>query len=157
MGDDINTDYIVPSHRKKETIDPEVLRQFLFEDIEPGFYDALGPETIVVAGDNFGCGSAMEIAVTVLQAAGVRAVVARSFSRTFRRNAINNGLLLCSAKLDEVARDDPLRIHLDDGRLIYTLGSGSEITGDPVPEFMIRMLRAGGLVSFLRENAGFGV
>jgi len=82
LGDDINTDYIVPSHRKKETIDPDILRAFIFEDIAPGFYDAMDDETILVAGTNFGCGSAMEVAVTVLQAAGVKAVIAKSFSRT---------------------------------------------------------------------------
>lgn len=155
LGDDINTDYIVPSHRKKETIDPKVLKQFLFEDIHPGFHDAMAPETILVAGDNFGCGSAMEIAVTVLQAAGVRAVIARSFSRTFRRNALNNGLLLCQADLPDAPEDGQVDIHLQGDRLIVTPGDGPQVAAGVLPAFMGRMLDAGGLVPFLREHDGF--
>jgi 3-isopropylmalate/(R)-2-methylmalate dehydratase small subunit len=156
LGDDINTDYIVPSHRKKETIDPDVLKQFLFEDIHPGFHDAMAPETVLVGGHNFGCGSAMEIAVTVLQAAGVRAVIARSFSRTFRRNALNNGLLICQAALPDVSEDEQVNIHLQQGdQLILTLGDGPQVAAGVLPAFMGRMLEAGGLVPFLREQGGF--
>lgn len=156
LGDDINTDYIVPSHRKKETIDPEVLKHFLFEDIHPGFHDAMAPATVLVVGDNFGCGSAMEIAVTVLQAAGVRAVIARSFSRTFRRNALNNGLLLCQADVPFAPDGSLIDIDLHGGRLIVTPETGAEVAGGVLPEFMGRMLAAGGLVPFLREQGGFG-
>lgn len=155
LGDDINTDYIVPSHRKKETIDPQALRRFVFEDIDPGFYDRMPAETILVAGSNFGCGSAMEVAVTVLQAAGVQAVVARSFSRTFRRNAANNGLLLCAADASALPEDTEARVVLEAGRL-SVLGAGQSFAGGSLPEFMHRMLVAGGLPAFLKANGGFG-
>lgn len=152
VGDDINTDYIVPSHRKKETIDPQILRRFVFEDIDPGFHDRLDARTILVAGENFGCGSAMEVAVTVLQAAGVEAVIAKSFSRTFRRNALNNGLLLCQADPGNVVEGATLRIELSDGHLEIVDETGGRMDGGTLPAFMARMLSAGGLTPFLKRN-----
>jgi 3-isopropylmalate/(R)-2-methylmalate dehydratase small subunit len=155
LGDDINTDYIVPSHRKKETIDPHVLRAFVFEDIHPGFHDRMDPETILIAGTNFGCGSAMEVAVTVLQAAGVKAVVAKSFSRTFRRNALNNGLLLCQADATDLTEGCDVRITVQDEVLTIGAQGRSPIYANRLPDFMAEMLRYGGLAPFLRARGGF--
>jgi len=155
LGDDINTDYIVPSHRKKETIDPEVLRAFIFEDIHPGFHDRLDPATILISGTNFGCGSAMEVAVTVLQAAGVRAVIAKSFSRTFRRNALNNGLLLCQADATHLAESTMVSISLKDERLTVVPQNAPPIPAGRLPDFMAKMLYHGGLATYLRVSGGF--
>ncbi|QIE46853.1 alpha-IPM isomerase [Pseudohalocynthiibacter aestuariivivens] len=155
LGDDINTDYIVPSHRKKETIDPQVLRAFVFEDIHPGFYEAMGAETILVAGTNFGCGSAMEVAVTVLQAAGVKAVIAKSFSRTFRRNALNNGLLLCQADATHLNDNDAVTVGLENGTLTIDTNADERIKAGTMPAFMLEMLSHGGLTRFLMAKGGF--
>lgn len=155
LGDDINTDYIVPSHRKKMTIDPDVLKQYIFEDICEGFFEGLGSQTILVAGKNFGCGSAMEIAVTVLQHAGVEAVIARSFARTFKRNAVNNGLLLCEAETGEVSEDSVARIVLGRSETIIHI-EDLTLSSEPMPGFMLGIFRAGGLIPYLRQNDGFG-
>ena len=94
FGNDVNTDYIISSSRKRKTIDPVELAPYLLEGVSPAFAASVQPGDLIVAGTNFGCGSTMEVAVTVIQAAGIRAVIARSFARSFFRNAINYGLLV---------------------------------------------------------------
>jgi 3-isopropylmalate/(R)-2-methylmalate dehydratase small subunit len=159
FGDDVNTDNIVSSRRKRETIDPAQLRNFLFEDVEPGFAASVRSGDILVAGSNFGCGSAMEVAVTAVLGAGIRAVVAKSFSRTYLRNALNNGLLAICADTDGI--DEGASIALSDaadggdGAVQLRIASGRVVACEPLPHFMQAMLEAGGLVPYLRSRGGF--
>lgn len=156
FADDINTDYIISSHRKKETIDPQILKQYLLEDARPGFAATLGEGDILVAGKNFGCGSAMEVAVTVVLAAGIRAVVAQSFSRTYLRNALNNGLLPVVADTRAIAEGEPLALRMDEqGRLLLDHGQAQPIVCEGLPEFVLNMLQAGGLVAYLKKHRSF--
>lgn len=161
LGDDINTDYIISSRRKKDTLDGNILRRHLLEDLDPGFAATVQDGDILVAGHNFGCGSAMEVAVTVVLAAGIRVVVARSFARTYWRNAVNNGLLLITANTDAlhdtVREGDPIEIHLAGTHA--TLHAGDDmarvIPCEPVPEIVLTIRDAGGLVPYLRRHRRF--
>jgi 3-isopropylmalate/(R)-2-methylmalate dehydratase small subunit len=110
FGDDVNTDYIISSSRKRVTIDADVLKQYLLESIDPGFAASVREGDVLVAGRNFGCGSAMEVAATVILASGIRAVLAQSFARAFFRNAINNGLMPIEIDTREIREGDRLEI-----------------------------------------------
>jgi 3-isopropylmalate/(R)-2-methylmalate dehydratase small subunit len=156
LGDDVNTDYIISSRRKKDTIDPQQLRHYLLEDVDPAFAASVLPGDLLVAGHNFGCGSAMEVAVTVVLGAGIRAVVAKGFSRTYLRNAMNNGLLAVVADTDGIAEGEAVQLRQDgDGALRLDTAAGRSIACEPIAPFMLDMLNAGGLVPYLRERGGF--
>lgn len=150
FGDDVNTDYIVTSRRKRDTIDPARLAPYLLESIDPGFAASIEPGDLIVASRNFGCGSAMEIAATVIQAAGIRAVLAKSFARSFYRNAINNGLLVVECDTGAIGEGDRLSVRLDQAVVaVANLTRGLAITGSPFPPIMADILGAGGLVEYL--------
>jgi 3-isopropylmalate/(R)-2-methylmalate dehydratase small subunit len=153
LGDDINTDYIIASTRKRDTLDEQVLKRYLLETVDPAFAASVEPGDILVAGSNFGCGSAMEIAVTVILAAGINAVLARSFSRTFFRNAVNNGLLPIECDTTDIVEGDPLTIAADDsGAIVTDQQRGLRIAARPLPAMMSEILQAGGLVEYVRAG-----
>lgn len=151
FGDNINTDYIIASRRKRDSLDPQLLRQYLFEEIAPGFAASIEPGDVIVAGRNFGCGSAMEVAVTAVLGAGIPAVLARSFSRTYYRNAVNNGLRPGICDVSGIREGDRLRI--EDS--VFNETTGSVIAAEPLPEVMRQIIEAGGLVPYFRQHGGF--
>jgi len=157
FGDDINTDYIIASRHKRESLDPQVLRRYLFEEIDPNFAASLEPSDLIVAGKNFGCGSAMEVAVTAVLGAGIKAVLARSFSRTYFRNAVNNGLLplICDTSL--IREGDRLAIDTSNGLTIRNETTGESTDAAPVPQIMMDILKSGGLVPYFRRYRDFRV
>ena len=157
FGDDVNTDYIIASRRKRDSLDPQVLRNYLMEEVDPAFAATVQPGDILVAGKNFGCGSAMEVAATVVLGAGIKAVVARSFARTYFRNAINNGLLPVACETDGIAEGDLLSITARDGIRVLNRTTGAEIEAEPLPPIMIALLGAGGLVPYFRQHQDFTV
>jgi 3-isopropylmalate/(R)-2-methylmalate dehydratase small subunit len=161
FGDNINTDYIITSRRKRETLDPQVLRQYLFEEIDPRFAASIEPGDLIVAGKNFGCGSAMEVAVTAVLGAGIRAVIAGGFSRTYYRNAINNGLLPVVCDTARIHEGDRLAIQTNGeegiGMTIRNTTTGASISTVALPTIMLDIFAAGGLVPYFREHGDFRV
>jgi 3-isopropylmalate/(R)-2-methylmalate dehydratase small subunit len=155
FGDDINTDYIITSRRKKESIDPDFLRHYLFEEIDPGFAQTVEPGDVIVAGKNFGCGSAMEVAVTAVVGAGIRAVLARSFSRTYYRNAVNNGLLPVICDTTGIREGDRLRIETGDAMVVHNVSTGATLDAGKLPKIMAEILEAGGLVPYFKQHGEF--
>jgi 3-isopropylmalate/(R)-2-methylmalate dehydratase small subunit len=167
FGDNVNTDYIISSRRKRDSLDPAVLRQFLFEDVDPHFSATLASGDLIVAGKNFGCGSAMEIATTVLLGAGMKAVLARSFARSYFRNALNNGLLpvTCDTRLihegDVITVDYPTapipELPTQCAITVRNQTTGAAIPADPLSKLLVAILQAGGLAPFFKQHGGFSV
>jgi 3-isopropylmalate/(R)-2-methylmalate dehydratase small subunit len=155
FGDDINTDYIVASRRKRDSLDPQVLRQYLFEEIAPQFAASVQADDAIVAGRNFGCGSAMEVAVTAVLGAGIRVVLARSFSRTYYRNAVNNGLLPVICDTGGIREGDRLTVATGATLEVHNETTGETIAAEPLPGIMLDIIGAGGLVAYFRQNGGF--
>jgi 3-isopropylmalate/(R)-2-methylmalate dehydratase small subunit len=156
LGDDVNTDYIISSTRKKETIDEQVLKRYLLETIDPTFAASVQPGDVLTAGRNFGCGSAMEVAATVILAAGITAVLAQSFSRTFYRNAVNNGLLPIECDTSGIGEGDAISVENAGARVTVRNESTGAVVAGTVPSgIAARILSAGGLVPYLRTAGRF--
>jgi len=156
LGDRVNTDYIISSSRKKDTLDPNELKRWLLEAVDPGFAASVREGDLLVADEAFGCGSAMEVAVTVVLAAGIRAVVARSFSRTYYRNAINNGLIPVECDTSGIREGDRLALRVGAaGVSVVNEATGAEVQARPLPPFVLGILESGGLVPYLRARGGF--
>ncbi len=153
FGDDINADYIITSSRKRETIDASQLRHYLLETIDPAFAASVRDGDLMVAGRNFGCGSAMEVAATVILAAGIRAVIAHSFARTFYRNAINNGLLPIECDTSDVREGDSLVVRFDGrGLQVKNVSRGVTMIAPALPPIAVAILDCGGLVEAVRRH-----
>ena len=155
FGDDVNTDYIISSRRKRETIDESRLVEYLFEGVDPSFAGSVRPDDLIVAGSNFGCGSAMEVAVTVIQAVGIRAVLAKTFARSFFRNAINNGLVAIECDTSSIVEGDRLTVELDGPTPRVRVAERGVVSGASLPPLIQRILRRGGLVEFLNREDNF--
>ena len=152
FGDDVNTDLIMPG-KYLELVDPEEMAPHAMEGLDPGFPEKIEEGDIVVAGANFGCGSSREQAPLALKHAGVGGVVAESFARIFYRNAINVGLpaLECPGVSEAVREGDTLEIDLTAG-VISNEDTGVRLGIVPMPDFMVEVLREGGLVPYLRKH-----
>lgn len=126
FGDNINTDYIIPGRRLYVSLDMEYLSQYLMEDYRPDFISKVKKGDFIVAGENFGCGSAREQATKIIAIRGISAVLAKSFSRTFFRNALGIGLPLINCYTDEIQEGDILTVDLDQN-LIYNISKKKQI------------------------------
>lgn len=158
LGDHVNTDYIISSRRKRDTLDMDVLKNYIFEDMYPDISKRLNPGDILAVGNNFGCGSAMEVSSLVIKAAGIDVIMAKSFSRTFYRNGINGGLLLIECDTDAVAMSDGLRIEICQTDIkIYNLTQDTNQSAKMPSGMLLDIFRSGGLVNYIREHRDFPV
>jgi 3-isopropylmalate/(R)-2-methylmalate dehydratase small subunit len=153
FGDDINTDYIVSSRRKRESLDPAVLKNYLMETVAPEFAASVRIGDILVAGRNFGCGSAMEVAVTAVIGAGIRVVLAQSFARTYFRNAVNNGLYPIECDTSRIEEGQAIEIEMGARIVVRGVPGMHAIEAVPIPHDILKILDAGGLVPYLREHS----
>ncbi len=154
FGNDINTDYIMSSRHRTETLDYTQLAKHLMEDIRPGFYANVQPGDFIVAGKNFGCGSSREYAPKIIKAGGISAILAKTFARIFYRNAINLGLPLVECDTEPINEGDVLRVNLAQGE-IFNETRGCSIKANPMPEFMVTLLNEGGTANFIRKYGRF--
>ncbi|NLI62960.1 MAG: 3-isopropylmalate dehydratase small subunit [Methanosarcinaceae archaeon] len=151
FGDDVDTDQIIPGSGLIYNT-PEELAKFCFESIFPNFYKSVEKGDIVVAGENFGCGSSREHAPMALIGAGISCVVAKSFARIFFRNSINIGLpVIVCADSDKISKGDLIEINLSKGQ-IFNKTKNEMYKIDPVPNFLMEIIDAGGLISHTSKN-----
>jgi 3-isopropylmalate/(R)-2-methylmalate dehydratase small subunit len=156
FADDINTDYIISSRRKRDTLDLNILKHYIMEDIDPGFAGKVRPGDILAAGYNFGCGSAMEVASLIIKAAGIKVVLAKSFARTFYRNAINGGLLPIETDTDEIDARDRLRIEVKNRDIsVHNLTKNTATRASAPGGLILEIFNAGGLVNYIRDAGDF--
>ena len=154
-GDDVNTDVIFPGKYTYSLTDPDEMAEHALEDLDPGFADAVQPGDIIVAGTNWGCGSSREQAVICLKAAGVGAIVARSFARIYFRNCINHALpiVTCDAVAD-VETGEEITIDFAAGEVITPRGTHSF---PPYSAQVMEILEDGGLIPHARKQLGLEV
>jgi 3-isopropylmalate/(R)-2-methylmalate dehydratase small subunit len=151
FGDDINTDEIIPA-RYLNTSDPKELAKHCMEDADPEFPKKVKEGDIIVAGKNFGCGSSREHAPIAIKAAGVSAVIAKSFARIFYRNAINIGLPIFELpNTEEIDEGDILEIYPETGT-IKDLTKGKEFKANPIPADIGKIIEAGGLMEYAKNR-----
>lgn len=152
LGDDIDTDIIIPTQfLALENV--EAMKKYAFHPLRPELAGLIQPGDIIVAGKNFGCGSSREQAPEIIAALKVGCVIAKSYARIFYRNAFNNGLLLLenNALYDSCNEGDPVSIELDESRVF--LGDQAFPIAS-IPEGLLQMVEAGGLVPFMRKKNG---
>lgn len=151
FGANIDTDVIIAA-RYLNSSDPEHLAKYVMEDADPDFPKKLNRGDIIVAGENFGCGSSREHAPIALKAAGVAAVVAPSFARIFYRNAFNMGLPIFELpEALEIKEGEEISINLDSGE-IKNLTNQKSYKFIPIPEFMQELIATGGLINYAKAE-----
>ena len=152
VGDHIDTDAIIPA-RFLVTSDVKELGEACMEGLEPGWVKRVQKGDIMVAGENFGCGSSREHAPLAILGAGMAVVIAHSFARIFYRNGFNMGLLLLEVgeQVEGIEDGDKLEIQVQDG-VIKNITRGTEIRFQPIPAFMQELLQGGGLIEYVKRQ-----
>jgi 3-isopropylmalate/(R)-2-methylmalate dehydratase small subunit len=152
LGDDINTDDIVPSHTLTLR-DPDEMAKYTLEFIDPNFVQNIDKGNIIVAGENFGTGSSREEAVFVFKTLGIKSIIAKSFARIYFRNLINLGIPSIELDWDEneFTKGDKLEIILNEG-IILNMTKNTKISFNRLPEFLMKIIEDGGILNQIRKK-----
>jgi 3-isopropylmalate/(R)-2-methylmalate dehydratase small subunit len=152
LGDNVNTDVIIPG-RYNVTTDRAQLARYCLCEILPEFSQQVQAGDVVMAGHNFGCGSSREHAPAALQACGVQVVIARSFARIFYRNAVNIGLpvLVCEEAVLTSVGGQQVEVDLETG-IITNVDTTQMFQAEPLNPFVARIVAAGGIIEYIRQE-----
>lgn len=152
VGDNIDTDIIIPG-KYLNISDPKELGKHCMEGIDKEFPQKIALGDILVAGENFGCGSSREHAPLSIQAAGISCVIAQTFARIFYRNSINIGLPIieCSKAVEKIEGKDILEIDFSRGK-ISNITKGEDYDSLPFPQFLEEIIKGGGLINYTRKR-----
>ena len=151
-GSDIDTDVIIPARYLNDS-SLEHLAAHCLEDLDEEFVDKMDEGDLIVAEDNFGCGSSREHAPLAIKAAGVSCVIANSFARIFYRNSINIGLPImeCPEAVAGIEEGDEIEVDVETGT-ITNVTKDEEYQAEPFPEFMQELISTGGLISYVNKT-----
>jgi 3-isopropylmalate/(R)-2-methylmalate dehydratase small subunit len=153
FGDNIDTDAIIPA-RYLVSSDPAFLAAHCMEDADPEFVKKISAGDIIVAGENFGCGSSREHAPIAIKTAGISCVVAKSFARIFYRNAFNIGLPIFEARdlWDIVSDGQEIEVDGDNGSIRILNSNRAPLRIEPIPQFMQQLVSDGGLMKHIAKK-----
>ncbi|MFZ7104700.1 MAG: 3-isopropylmalate dehydratase [Peptococcaceae bacterium] len=150
FGDDITAEYIFAGKHRAKAENVLDLKDYVFNEIRPGFSKTVTQGDILAAGENFGLGSSREHAATLLQALGIEVILAKSFARIFYRNCINIGLPVIECDTDLINANDLVAVDLQEGT-VNDLTANQCLNFRPVPESLWEILQCGGLVKYLQK------
>ncbi len=152
FGDHVDTDLIIPARFLNLSDEREIARN-CFVDLRPDFVRKVAPGDIIVAGKNFGCGSSREHAAWAIKGAGIQVIIAKSFARIFYRNAFNIGLPLLESDQasDDLKEGDHISVDLLTGKISNEV-KDQHFSAKPIPDFMMEIIQAGGLVKHLKNK-----
>lgn len=152
-GDNIDTDRIIPGKYTK-TLDLSTLANHVLEDLDPDFRHNVKDGDILIAGENFGCGSSREQAPIALKQCGLSCIIADYFARIFYRNAINIGLPILEIGSHDIEKGDDIEVDVEQG-VVTNKTKGKTYQATPLPQVMIDILEEGGLVDYLKKHGDY--
>ena len=151
FGANVDTDALIPA-RYLNTTDPAEMAAHLMEDVDPKFLEKIKPGDIIIADENFGCGSSREHAPIAIKAAGLSGVVAKSYARIFFRNAFNMGLPIFVSPEAVAGISQGDEVELDsEGGTVKNLSTNQTFPTQPIPPFMQKLIEAGGLMNYVKK------
>lgn len=150
--DNVDTDYIIPA-RFLNVSDRKELAKHCFADQRPEFHQSVRPGDVLVSGGNFGCGSSREHAPLAIKESGIHIIIAKSVARIFYRNAFNIGLPILESEeaADSIEEGDEVSVDITTGEIVNRT-QGKRFFAKPIPEFMEKIIQAGGLVAYIKQR-----